>query len=374
MSFEKDEFLPLDIQRAGRRPIWVPGDDRLAVVHSDAYGQWAFSAAHPTQGRRFVNAVSRLGSLAESSDVSVIDIEASALPTFAEMALVHDMAYVEQVVLDGRCGEWAGVRRDLGALALRMAGGTLLALRALLDGVAHTAVNFAGAKHHAMRDHSSGFCVFNDFAVAAKIALDGDARVFEPFTMRWKPVERITIIDLDAHHGDGTERLLAEDLRVQTISIHDGTIFPGTGHDDDEGRHIFNMPLAAGSGDLQLDDAVTMAIGFAQRFDPDLVFIAMGADGHAADPLSTLEYSTEGMVDAVRSIRRAFRETPILLGGAGGYRPDDITPEVWAQMALAAATPVDQSDRVWVDFSDAMDYCQHEDFDEFGELEDEESS
>lgn len=364
MSFERDEYLPLDLSAIGKCPIWVPGDDRLALVHSDAYANWVFSNTHPTQGRRFSIARERLLDLAPSAGVEIVEIESDYLPTFPELARVHDPAYVERVVVDGESGEWNGARRDLGALALRMAGGTRLAAQALLDGRAHTAVHFAGAKHHAMRDRSSGFCVFNDFAYTAKWILDSALKVYSPITMRWKRVERIAILDIDAHHGDGTEALLYRDDRVQTFSIHDRSIFPGTGHHDDEGWHVFNQALEPGSGDIALDDAVSFFVGVAQRFDPDLIFIAMGADGLAGDPLSSLTYTADGMVEVVRNVRGGFREVPMLLGGAGGYQPDDETPEVWARMALAAAQPVDQNDHYFVDFSEGFDYCREPDIEE----------
>ena len=145
---------------------------RLAVVHTDDYADWVFNPTHPTQGRRFVNAHRRLGEQAPDAGVELVGIESDLLPDLGLLEAVHDREYVESVVLDGRCGEWAGPRPDLGRLALRMAGGTLLAAQALLDGTAQTAVHFAGAKHHAMRDRSSGFCVFNDLAITARHLLD----------------------------------------------------------------------------------------------------------------------------------------------------------------------------------------------------------
>jgi Deacetylases, including yeast histone deacetylase and acetoin utilization protein len=128
------------------------------------------------------------------------------------------------------------------------------------------------------------------------------------------------------------------------MSVHDSSIFPGTGKYDEPDFHCFNRPLEPGSGDQALDSAASDFVLFAERFMPDMIFIAMGADGHESDPLSTLNYTTEGMVQAVRDIRRGFPEIPFLLGGAGGYQPDDITPEVWARMAIAAATPVPEDD------------------------------
>ncbi len=122
-----------------------------------------------------------------------------------------------------------------------------------------------------------------------------------------------------------------------TFSVHDRTIFPGTGREDDPSHQVYNEPLAAGSGDAELQAAVERFIGLASGFEADLVFIAMGADGHRTDPLSTLTYSVEGMVEAVNAVRSAFPHLPILLGGAGGYQPDDVTPEVWARMSVEAA-------------------------------------
>lgn len=327
----------------------VPNDDIVVLVHSPAYAQWVFSDNHPTQGRRFTLAREELLARAPEAGVHVFELDSDHFPSMDELRYAHSQQYVEQVLLDGCSGEWDGVRRDLATLALRMAGGTMVAAEALLSGHAHTAVHFAGAKHHAQWERSSGFCVFNDLVITARHILNGDRTVFSPILGRRVPVRRIAILDIDAHHGDGTEALLRDDRRVFTFSVHDRSIFPGTGHHDNEALHVFNRPLDAGSGDEALESAIEDFVLFAERFSPDLIFIAMGADGHAEDPLSTLQYSEEGMERAVRLVRRGFRETPILLGGAGGYRPDDITPRVWTRMTLAAARPVDPKDVFWIE-------------------------
>ena len=298
----------------------------LVLVHSDEYAGWVFSSSHPTQGRRFENARARLLTQAASNDVQVIEVESDLLPSRELLEAVHSPEYVDAVIGRGEAGEWAGERPDLGSIAHRMVGGTLLAADALMADRARTAVHFAGAKHHAMRDHSSGFCVFSDLAVTAKYLLDGDS-----------PVQRISIIDIDAHHGDGTEELLRDDPRVQTMSVHDRSIFPGTGHADEPEREVFNEALSRGSGDAELAAAVSRFIGEVQRFNPDLLMLAIGADGHVTDPLSSLAYSVDGMAGVIAAVRQVFPELPILIGGAGGYQPDDVTPEVWARMAIAAA-------------------------------------
>lgn len=298
----------------------------VVLVHHDDYADWVFDSHHPTQGRRFTKARELLLELADEAGVEVIEIDSDLLPDRAVLESVHDPKYVDEVIVEGRCGEWAGERPDLARIAHRMVGGTILAAQALVEGRALTAVHFPGAKHHAMRDHSSGFCVFADFAITARHLLD------DPDS----GVDRIAILDIDAHHGDGTEVLLLDEPRALTFSIHDRTIFPGTGHTDLPEKCAYNQPLAARAGDVELAQGVGRCVDLARRFAPDMIFIAMGADGHDEDPLSSLRYSIPGMEAAVSQVRLASPELPILLGGAGGYLPDTVTPLAWVRMALKA--------------------------------------
>ena len=298
---------------------------QVSLVDSDDYQAWVFNDAHPTQGRRFTNAARLLKQSTKHAGIGLLVIESDFQITKDLLTSAHTTDYINQIVDQGLSSEWVGSRKDLSRLAQFMAGGTLLAVESLLRNHAEIAVHFAGAKHHAMRDRSSGFCVFNDFAIAAIHALK-DPRI-----------NRIAILDIDAHHGDGTEALLRDNVSVLTFSIHDSSIFPGTGTASDPANFVFNRPLARGSGDEELHQAIQDFISITQEFQPDLLFIAMGADGHKLDPLSTLNYSFEGMEQVIATVRSHFPTTPLLLGGAGGYRPDDITPEAWVRMAMAAA-------------------------------------
>jgi acetoin utilization protein AcuC len=299
----------------------------VVLVHHDDYAGWVFDSHHPTQGRRFTRARELLLDSANKAGIEVIEVASDLLPDRAVLETVHDSGYIDEVIAHGRCGEWTGDRPDLARIAHRMVGGTLLAARALVEGRALTAVHFPGAKHHAMRDHSSGFCVFADFAITARHLVD------DPDS----GIDRIAILDIDAHHGDGTEVLLLDEPRALTFSIHDHTIFPGTGHADYPEGCAYNQPLEAGSGDADLAQGVRRFADLAREFDPQMVFIAMGADGHDADPLSSLRYSIPGMQAAVSQVRLAFPELPMLLGGAGGYLPDTVTPQAWAHMAIATS-------------------------------------
>ena len=253
---------------------------------------------------------------------------APRLATRAELERVHAPHYIDEVLSEHISSQWSGKRPDLATLASTFVGGTLLALDALLNKGARTAIHFPGSKHHAQYDYSSGFCIFNDFAIAADIATKDYGL-------------RVAILDIDAHHGDGVENLMADNPMVLTYSIHEKGIFPGTGNEDYSEKNIYNFPLIAkdsnlnsrGKGDDALRYGVELFIDKLDAFTPDLIFITCGADGHKDDPLSSLEYSIEGYASIAQLLRQHFPELPMLLGGAGGYLPDTRTPEVWGRFA-----------------------------------------
>jgi len=238
--------------------------------------------------------------------------------TIEELTSVHTPAYVNTITRDHRSPEWQGKRPDMAHLAQLFAGGTLTALDTLTSGQTLTAVHLPGAKHHAQADDSSGFCIFNDFAMAALTVQDMGGKV--------------AIFDLDAHHGDGVENLCADMANVLTYSVHEDGIFPGTGHTDDPDRHIFNWAIPSESGDRLLVMATRDFLYEAAAFKPDIIFITGGADGHSRDPLSSLRYTLAGVEHSMSMIRDTYPHTPVLFGGAGGYDPDGATPLMWARM------------------------------------------
>ena len=300
----------------------------IYLVHTDEYKNWIFDPTHPTQGRRFSNARDLLTAAAQEKGLDLVEV----LPrpaTEAELLRVHTSDYIDEVLNQHLSSEWDGERADLANLARLFVGGTLIALDALLTNKSKLAIHFPGAKHHAQADHSSGFCIFNDFAIAADIATKDYGL-------------RVAILDIDAHHGDGVENLTKGNQNVITFSIHQGGIFPGTGYASEAGD-FYNIPLEAGAGDEELLEAIDQFISVLGARDriwnwqPDLLFITCGADGHNEDPLTGLNYSVAGYVAAAKKVRERFPELPILLGGAGGYLPDTRTPEVWSKVAISLA-------------------------------------
>ena len=300
------------------------------LIHSTDYKNWIFDPNHPTQGRRFNKARDLFLELAHSKNLELIEISPNNVQR-AELLRVHTSEYIDEVLDQHLSTEWAGERGDLAELASKFVQGTLNALDNLMVGNTKLAVHFPGAKHHAQADRSSGFCVFADFAIAADIATEHG--------------KRVAILDIDGHHGDGTENLTKNNLNVLTFSIHEYGIFPGTGNQSYPEKHVYNYPLGSiepGHNPNKDDQALLEGVGkfckLAKKFSPDLLFIACGADGHREDPLTNLKYSVEGYVAAAQKVRKQFPNLPILMGGAGGYLPDTRTPEVWAKVAIALAT------------------------------------
>jgi acetoin utilization protein AcuC len=267
-----------------------------------------------------------------------------------ELELVHDAAYIDAVRQAGRDGLGHG-RYGLGtpdnpvffgmheASAL-VAGATLAAARAVWRGEALHAANIAGGLHHAMRRSASGFCIYNDPAIAIAWMLAEGA-------------QRVAYVDVDVHHGDGVQAAFYDDPRVLTISVHEhpATLFPGTGLASEigtgDGRgYAVNVALPAGTGDagwLRAFDAVVPPL--LRSFRPEILVSQHGCDSHRLDPLAHLELSIDAQRRAALMIHDLAHETAggrWLLTGGGGYQLVQVVPRSWTHLlAVAAGRPVD---------------------------------
>ncbi|MGW1077697.1 acetoin utilization protein AcuC [Streptomyces sp. NPDC002537] len=220
-----------------------------------------------------------------------------------------------------------------------IAGQSVAAAEAVWGGEALHAVNFAGGLHHAMPGAASGFCVYNDAALAVARLLELGA-------------ERVVYVDVDVHHGDGVQAAFWEDPRVLTISLHEHphTLFPHTGWPGETGPAeaeggAANVALPAGTGDagwLRAFHAVVPELVAA--FRPQVLVSQHGADTHFEDPLAHLAVS----VDAQRMVAEACHELAhehaegrwVALGG-GGYAVVDVVPRSWTHLVgIAAGRPV----------------------------------
>jgi acetoin utilization protein AcuC len=219
-------------------------------------------------------------------------------------------------------------------------GATVDAAMAVRSGAAQHAVNLAGGLHHAMPARASGFCIYNDAAVAiAALLADG--------------VQKVAYVDLDAHHGDGVEAAFYGDPRVLTISLHESgyTAFPGTGfpgesgHGAAEGTAV-NVALPPGTGDagwLRAFHAVVPPL--VRAFEPQILITQLGCDTHRLDPLAQLELTVDAHRHSYAALHRLAHEVTdgrwIAVGG-GGYEIVQVVPRSWTHLlAEITGSPLD---------------------------------
>jgi acetoin utilization protein AcuC len=221
-----------------------------------------------------------------------------------------------------------------------VAGATLAAAEAVWQGRARRAVNVAGGLHHAMRARASGFCVYNDPAVAIARILDLGA-------------ERVAYVDVDVHHGDGVQAAFYTDPRVLTISLHETplTLFPGTGFPEETGGPgaegmAVNVALPPGTPDtgwLRAFHAVVPSLLRAYR--PQILVTQCGADSHQLDPLADLRLSVDGQRAsylALRGLADELCDGRWVATGGGGYALVEVVPRAWTHLlAIATGDPVD---------------------------------
>ncbi len=186
-----------------------------------------------------------------------------------------------------------------------MAGTVLAARLALEHGLA---CNTAGGSHHAFAGAGTGFCVFNDVAVAARLLLAEGL------------IGRALVVDLDVHQGDGTAAMLADEPRAFTFSVHCRTNFPARKQQSD-----LDLALDAGVGDADYLTALDRLLpALLDRVAPDLVFYNAGVDPHVDDRLGRLSLSDGGLAERERLVLAACRSrgVPVACVVGGGYADD----------------------------------------------------
>jgi acetoin utilization protein AcuC len=324
----------------------------LHVAWDKQLAEYNFGPSHPLAPVRVELTMELAGAFGVLTGPGV-GVAAPAPATDAELELVHDPDYIAVVRRAGgpSSPDPSVVRFGLGtpddpvfpgmheASAL-VAGATLAAARAVWSESAQHGASIAGGLHHAMADHASGFCIYNDPAIAIAWLLEQGA-------------ERIGYVDIDVHHGDGVQAAFYNDPRVLTISLHEhpATLFPGTGRPsetggpDAEGSAV-NVALPPGTRDagwLRAFHAVVPPL--LRSFRPQLLVSQHGCDTHWLDPLANLELTIDGQRAAHAAIHRLAHELTDgrwLLTGGGGYELVQVVPRTWTHLlAEAAGQPID---------------------------------
>lgn len=300
----------------------------LLVVADERCGLHDAGSGHPERPER-LDAVG-LG-LRDAARAGALAFEEPFMADDTALARVHAPAYVSAVTTFCLTGggsldpDTAVVPASLDAARLAAGSGLYAAerLRAGAADVALCAVRPPG--HHARPGAAMGFCVFNNVAVLAAALADAG--------------ERVLVVDVDVHHGNGTQEMFWDDPRVGYVSVHQWPWYPGTGSESETGGAgapggVLNVPLPAGAtGDVYDDALDALIVPFAERFAPDWLCISLGFDAHRADPLATLALSAADFGRVVARLVGLVRHGRCVAFLEGGYDLDAIAASTAASVA-----------------------------------------
>jgi acetoin utilization protein AcuC len=297
--------------------------DRRPVLHfSPAMGNVDFGPGHPFRGSRFTE----FASLLKSEGVwDKLDVRPATPASDDDLTLAHAPGYVSHVrdveSYEGALSIDTPVPRGMVDAVKLIVGGALAGARTLAEEDAELAMTFGGF-HHAGVANGEGFCVFNDVAVAVRALLNRHGK------------KRVLIVDTDAHQGNGTMDIFAEDPRVLFISIHQDprTIYPGVGFANDigngEGRgYTINIPMPRFSGNAQWARALEeIFVPVCAEFKPEVIVRNGGSDPFYGDELTELGLDLDGLARVGAIVRTASDSGPeklldLMVSGYGDFVP-----------------------------------------------------
>jgi acetoin utilization protein AcuC len=322
----------------------------VRIAWEDALAEYNFGPEHPMSPTRLdltIRLARELG-LLDLDEVTVVGAEPAS---DADLLSVHTPEYLRAVRAASESPAQADVAFGLGTedvpafagmheAAARIVGATTELARTVWSGKVKHGVNITGGMHHAMPAKASGFCIYNDLAVAIRSVLDAGA-------------ERVAYVDVDVHHGDGVERIFWDDPRVLTISLHETgqVLFPGTGFSQDVGGpeaegSAVNVMFPPGTGDagwLRAFEAVVTPL--LRAFRPQMLFTQHGCDTHAEDPLAHLSLTVDAQRQSyvqLHDLSCELCEGRWLAVGGGGHEIVEVVPRAWSHLiGIAAHRPVD---------------------------------
>ncbi|MDR5708781.1 MAG: acetoin utilization protein AcuC [Armatimonadota bacterium] len=317
---------------------------KFPLVYSEACLRYDFGGGHPLNSRRLQLTVDLLRALGllEGGEVGVV---APRQATEEEIQTVHDPDYVAAVralsadpgqpVLGRMFGFGPGDNPPFAGMheaAATIVGGALVAAEGIFAGRFEHAFHPSGGLHHAMRAGASGFCIYNDVAIACEF-----------FRRRlW----RVLYVDGDAHHGDGVQAIFYDSPEVLTVSLHESGeyLFPGTGFVRETGRgagvgYAVNVPLLPGTDDLSWIECFELVVPeVARAFRPDVIVSQHGCDTHRLDPLTDLCCTTHTAEHFARRMHELAHELcggRWLATGGGGYDIWRVVPRAWTLVYAA---------------------------------------
>lgn len=297
----------------------------MTLFYYDPIFQEHVTGDHPENGGRILSVIRHL---------SFVGLDASCRrpswkPASVErLCYVHTPEYVESVKQFALSGggyieEDTAVSKKSYEIACMAAGAACDAVERVVRGEDKTAFCLVRPPgHHAMPDHAMGFCLLNNVAVGARVAT------------RELGIERVLIVDIDVHHGNGTQAIFWEDPLVAYFSMHCFPLYPETGAADEIGAGpgvgtILNVPIAKGTPRDELLGTFTHQLKeFAARIKPQLVLVSAGFDAHKDNPVGSLGLETDdykGITRSLLEIADEYADGKLVSVLEGGYNPHALT-------------------------------------------------
>jgi len=298
---------------------------RTGIIYSQRHLLHKTGDGHPDSPTRLRAAMHgiREAGLLENERCILIEPRAASLD---ELRLVHSSSYISMIREfckrgGGNLEEETGTvaSPESFAVARLAAGGAIQAVQMVMTGELRNAfVVSRPPGHHASRAHASGFCIFNNVALAANYLIDAFS------------LERVLILDVDAHHGNGTQRIFYDTDKVLYISLHeDPSEFPGEGfiHEVGEGKglgYTVNIPLPFGTADSAYWKAIkSIVMPIIRQYKPEFILVSAGFDGYFRDNIGDLSLSAyiyPAVFQAMMNLAHIFSKDRVVAVLEGGYR------------------------------------------------------
>jgi acetoin utilization protein AcuC len=311
------------------------------LYHTDYLG-YNFGPGHPLRPERCRDTFELLQKLGIFDEI--VKHYAPGRASEEDLKLVHSEEYIRMVKT--KCEEGTGyldygdtpARRGVYEASCSIVGGSIFGADLIMRGEVEHAFNVGGGLHHAKRSSAAGFCVFNDVAVAAR------------HLQRRYGLKRIAIVDIDGHHGDGTQAIFYREP-ILTISLHRyggdflGRFYPGTGSvreigEGDGKGYSVNVPLPAGTSDEAFLEAFNEIVPpLLEKYRPEILLNQFGVDAHYQDPLVGLSLTTKSYLEVSSTLHQLAHEVSggkYLIFGGGGYKPSNVS-RCWALMLITVA-------------------------------------